>query len=241
MPAKKDCLRQVPGCRRVCGGGQGSVPVSSAARWHGSWRSGPTTPRSRPPRWTHRPRSTARAPVPPPGAEDAGTGRYAVRHDFVHRWATARLSAPRPLSRSRPPPSRRPHPPRPAASQDDAAFRNWGNLLLLAGLTVFVGHLVIYVTLRLGLGPGYLWAAQGCQFATVAAALWRFRPRNILPTNAAERQLWSIWRSAKKTLAKSAKDTTNRLLAFLPLRAFAAFARGFFVCCDPAGIRYNLP
>src|SRR5262249_38115913 len=78
-------------------------------------------------------------------------------------------------------------------SQYDVAFRSWGNLLLLAGLTVAAGHLAIFLFLRLGLWPGLYWVSQGCQFTIIAAAFWRFRPRTILPTNAAERQLWSIW------------------------------------------------
>jgi serine/threonine-protein kinase len=78
-------------------------------------------------------------------------------------------------------------------SQDDVAFRSWGSLLLLAGLTVFAGHLVIFVALRLRLWGGLYWVSQGTQFAVIAAAFWRFRPRTVLPTNAAERQLWSIW------------------------------------------------
>jgi hypothetical protein len=78
-------------------------------------------------------------------------------------------------------------------SQYDAAFRSWGSLLLLAGVTVFVGQLAIFLLLRLWPGSAVYWGSQVCQFAVIAAAFWRYRPRTLLPTNAAERQLWSVW------------------------------------------------
>jgi serine/threonine protein kinase len=75
----------------------------------------------------------------------------------------------------------------------DVQFHSWGNLLLIFGGIVFLGHLVTFLLLRAGWPHAMTTTVRVLQFALMAAVFWRFRPRTLLPTSAAERQLWSIW------------------------------------------------
>jgi serine/threonine protein kinase len=80
-------------------------------------------------------------------------------------------------------------------SHYDIEFRSWGTMLLLFAAITLVEHLVVFgLTMH---GPPYprgpLTTARFVQFALMALVFWRTRRHHLLPTSAAERQLWSIW------------------------------------------------
>jgi hypothetical protein len=74
-------------------------------------------------------------------------------------------------------------------------FRPWGKMLLVFAGIVLVEHLVVFaLTIH---GPPYprasIVVARFVQFVLLALLFWRQRRDTLLPTTAAERQLWSIW------------------------------------------------
>ena len=72
-------------------------------------------------------------------------------------------------------------------------FRGWSSLLLVLAAIVFVGHLITFLVLSLGLPSGLDTVSRAVQFVLAAVLFWRFRPQTVLPTTAGERLLWSIW------------------------------------------------
>jgi serine/threonine protein kinase len=82
-------------------------------------------------------------------------------------------------------------------SQDFADFSSWSAMLLWFAAIIFVSHLVTFLLIWTDL-PRELhwlsWLPRGAQFLLLAAVFcWQRRGRSLLPTNAAERQLWTIW------------------------------------------------
>ncbi len=74
-----------------------------------------------------------------------------------------------------------------------AEFRSWGTMLLCFAAIIFVGHAITFVSMAFH-GPEWFdWVARGAQFGLSALIFLRYRPHTVLPTTAAERQLWSIW------------------------------------------------
>jgi serine/threonine-protein kinase len=78
-------------------------------------------------------------------------------------------------------------------SSSDLEFHTWGTLLLLGGVIIFVCHTCSFLASVLGLPPWVRWLVQTVQFVLIGLAFWWNRPGTLLPTTAAERQLWSIW------------------------------------------------
>jgi eukaryotic-like serine/threonine-protein kinase len=78
-------------------------------------------------------------------------------------------------------------------SKHDVEFRPWGTMLLLFGAIVFLGHLATFLLVEQGVGHAWTWVPRGGQFVVMGLVFWRSRPRTLLPTSAAERQLWAIW------------------------------------------------
>jgi tRNA A-37 threonylcarbamoyl transferase component Bud32 len=74
----------------------------------------------------------------------------------------------------------------------DAEFHSWGTLLLLLGVVVFVCHIGIYAAGAAGLS-WLRWSISAAEFALIGVVFVRKRPGRLLPTSAAERQLWAIW------------------------------------------------
>jgi serine/threonine protein kinase len=72
-------------------------------------------------------------------------------------------------------------------------FRSWSTMLLLFGAIVFVGHVATFLVLRANPPQWVSWVPRWAQFVVLGAVFWQSRPRTLLPTTAAERQLWSIW------------------------------------------------
>src|SRR5262249_40838975 len=75
----------------------------------------------------------------------------------------------------------------------EVEFENWGTLLLLIGIVIFACHTATFVLAQLGLPVLWITVAKSLQFVLIGAAFLRHRPGRLLPTSAAERQLWSIW------------------------------------------------
>jgi eukaryotic-like serine/threonine-protein kinase len=78
-------------------------------------------------------------------------------------------------------------------SQSIAEFHSWSRMLLLFGLIIFLGHLTTFVLLKNPLTHSYSWLPRVGQFVLMSVVFWCYRPSALLPTSAAERQLWSIW------------------------------------------------
>jgi len=97
-----------------------------------------------------------------------------------------------------------------------AEFHHWGNMMLLFALIVLVEHIFVFVlTLP---GPPYprawIMTARFSQFGLMALIFWWHRSHTVMPTSAAERQLWSIWIGylIACMLASVANSELNRFL-----------------------------
>ena len=71
----------------------------------------------------------------------------------------------------------------------DAAFHTWSTMLFSMAAVVFVVHLAEFISQSRWL----VLTAQSAQFMLLAYLFWRNRRARLLPSNAAERELWSIW------------------------------------------------
>jgi hypothetical protein len=80
-----------------------------------------------------------------------------------------------------------------ARSHHDVQFRSWGNMLLIFALVVFITHVVLFGMIEAEVWRPWRLAVRTVQFVIIGLIFWRFRRRNLMPTNVAERQLWSIW------------------------------------------------
>ena len=74
-------------------------------------------------------------------------------------------------------------------------FHAWGTMLLIFAGIIIVEHLIVFaLTWR---GPpyprGWIALTRTLQFVAMMAVFWRQRTHTLLPTTAAERQLWTIW------------------------------------------------
>jgi serine/threonine protein kinase len=84
-------------------------------------------------------------------------------------------------------------------SQHDVDFSSWSTMLFWFAPIVFLSHLATFLLFQreLPAGLGWLhWLPRGAQFVLLAGIFLyycRSRGRSVLPTNAAERQLWSLW------------------------------------------------
>jgi serine/threonine protein kinase len=82
-------------------------------------------------------------------------------------------------------------------SQLDVDFHSWSTMLLLFAPIVLFSHLATFLLIQKEL-PSSLawlhWLPRGAQFVLMAGIfLWHIRGRSLLPTNTAERQLWTLW------------------------------------------------
>jgi serine/threonine protein kinase len=82
-------------------------------------------------------------------------------------------------------------------SKHTADFSSWSTMLLLFAPIIFLSHLVTFLLVVKELPPELHWLSwlpRGAQFVLLAGVFcWQRRGRTLLPTNAAERQLWAIW------------------------------------------------
>jgi hypothetical protein len=81
-------------------------------------------------------------------------------------------------------------------SQHDVDFHSWSTMLLSFAPIVLVSHLATFLLVEKELPGGWAWLhwlPRGGQFVImVGMFLWQNRRRTLLPTNPAERQLWSL-------------------------------------------------
>jgi hypothetical protein len=74
-------------------------------------------------------------------------------------------------------------------------FQTWGTMLLIFAGIILVEHIAVFaLTMH---GPPYprelIMVSRTVQFVLMALVFWRQRKYTLLPTTAAERQLWAIW------------------------------------------------
>jgi serine/threonine protein kinase len=86
-------------------------------------------------------------------------------------------------------------------SQHDVAFHHWSSMLLVFAAIVFVEHVGVFALAQAGQPKWVIYVARLGQFAAMAVAFWYNRGRRLLPTSAAERELWTIWIGYLITLA----------------------------------------
>lgn len=72
-------------------------------------------------------------------------------------------------------------------------FQTWGNMLLWFGAIILTGHLITFVLMQLNRPQWLDWLVRALEFGLGFLVFWAYRSRRLLPTSAAERQLWTIW------------------------------------------------
>jgi hypothetical protein len=78
-------------------------------------------------------------------------------------------------------------------SQLDVEFRQYGDAVLWFAGIVGSLHLVKHFAIAGRVPVGLIVGLHAVQFALMLLVLWRYRPKGLMPTSAAERQLWSLW------------------------------------------------
>jgi len=74
-----------------------------------------------------------------------------------------------------------------------ADFSAWSSMLLAMAAVVFVEHVLVFFLVWFERDKTLINIARFLQFVTLAAMFWYHRRERLLPTNAAERELWTIW------------------------------------------------
>jgi hypothetical protein len=78
-------------------------------------------------------------------------------------------------------------------SLHDVAFHTWSTMVLIIAAIVFLEHVVVYVLTITGQSRQAIMASRLIQFVLIGLLFWRNRRQGLLPTSAAERELWTIW------------------------------------------------
>lgn len=78
-------------------------------------------------------------------------------------------------------------------SQVAGEFHTWERMLLIFAGVIFLGHLILFFLVHSSQPRYWIKATRMAQFVVIGGVFWRFRSRTVLPTSAAERQLWTIW------------------------------------------------
>jgi serine/threonine-protein kinase len=74
-----------------------------------------------------------------------------------------------------------------------ADFSAWSSMLLVMAVVVGIEHFAVYLMVLTGQPPLAIMAARTLQFMLLACLFWYNRRSQLLPTSAAERELWTIW------------------------------------------------
>ncbi len=77
--------------------------------------------------------------------------------------------------------------------QHTADFSAWSSMVLVTAAVVLVEHVAVFGFVRTEQSPTFIMAARIMQFVFLGALFWYNRRCQLLPTSAAERELWSIW------------------------------------------------
>jgi len=78
-------------------------------------------------------------------------------------------------------------------SRHDIAFHTWSSMLLIMALVIGIEHVVVYTLIETGQPRPLIIAARCFQFVALAVLFLYNRGKNLKPTTAAERELWTIW------------------------------------------------
>lgn len=74
-----------------------------------------------------------------------------------------------------------------------AAFHTWSTLVLIMALVVCLEHVLVFWLIQNEQPRELVLAARASQFVVLAVLFWLHRGDRLLPTSAAERELWTIW------------------------------------------------
>ena len=77
--------------------------------------------------------------------------------------------------------------------QHTADFSAWSSMVLMVAGVVGVEHIGVFLLVLTGQPNMLITLARLLQFALLAFLFWYARGSRLLPTNAAERELWTIW------------------------------------------------
>jgi eukaryotic-like serine/threonine-protein kinase len=78
-------------------------------------------------------------------------------------------------------------------SQHDVEFAAYGSLLYWFAAIVGVVHVVKYYFVVTRQPISWVILSQAIQFTLMGLVFWRYRKHGVLPTNTAERHMWSVW------------------------------------------------
>ncbi len=79
-------------------------------------------------------------------------------------------------------------------SRNDFAFHTWSSMLLIMGAVIGVEHILVFAMIKTEQHWGLILAARMIQYVLlVVLFLWHRGGKHLLPTTAAERELWTIW------------------------------------------------
>ncbi len=77
--------------------------------------------------------------------------------------------------------------------QHTADFSAWSSMVLVVAAVVFTEHVAVFGFVLAELPARYITVARFLQFFIIGLVFWYNRRSQLLPTSAAERELWSIW------------------------------------------------
>lgn len=81
-----------------------------------------------------------------------------------------------------------------ARSRHDYAFHSWSTMLFIMGAVIGVEHVIAFWMIKAGQPQAWIVAARLVQYILLAVLfLWNRGGKHLLPTTAAERELWTIW------------------------------------------------
>jgi serine/threonine protein kinase len=78
-------------------------------------------------------------------------------------------------------------------SQYDEDFSTWSAMLLWMALVIGVEHLIVFSLIHAGAPRFVITAARTLQFFLLGLLFWANRRNRLLPTTAAEKELWTVW------------------------------------------------
>ena len=74
-----------------------------------------------------------------------------------------------------------------------ADFSTWSTMVLVMATGVFAEHFAVFALVQLEQSPLLVNLARGLLFVFLGVLFWQNRGSRLLPTSAAERELWTIW------------------------------------------------
>jgi hypothetical protein len=78
-------------------------------------------------------------------------------------------------------------------SRQDVAFHSWSTMVLVFAAIVLVEHVAVFALTITEEPRPLVFMTRAAQFVLIALVFLRTRGRRLLPTTAAERELWTIW------------------------------------------------